>query len=328
MSPALAQACRIVVTRSLPDPLSGRLRRDFEAWVNREDRNLTAGEIVRHAEEQRAEVLLVMAMDRIDAGLIQALPDSVRVLATFSVGNEHIDLDAARARGVAVVSTPDVLSDAVADLGMLLLLGAARRAHEAALLLYSGQWRGWSPTQVIGRDLTGGRLGVLGMGRIGRAVAHRARHGFKMEVHYHNRSRLPQDLEDGAAYHGDVDSLLEVSDFLMLAAPSSPATQRILNEAAITKLPRGAVVANVSRGSLVDDDALIAALRSGRLMAAGLDVFNGEPDINPGYLELPNVFLQPHQGSSTIETRMRMGNLLLDSVEQLRAGQPVPNRLV
>jgi glyoxylate reductase len=317
-----------VVTRALPEPLLARLRTEFACWTNPEDRNLGADEIVRQAQAERAEALLVMAMDRIDAGLIQALPDSVRVIATYSVGHDHIDLQAAKARGVAVLSTPDVLSDAVADLGILLLLGAARRAREGSLLLYSGQWRGWTPTQVIGRDLTGARLGVLGMGRIGRAVARRARHGFGMQVHYHNRSRLTPDLEDGATYHATIDSLFEVSDFLMLAAPASPATQGVLNAATIERLPHLAVVANVSRGGLVDDEALIGALRSGRLMAAGLDVFNNEPAIHPGYLELPNVFLQPHQGSSTIETRLRMGNLLLDSIEQFRRGQTVANRLV
>jgi len=325
---AADRGCRILATRTLPEPLMDLLHASCRCWINPEERTLGAEELARQAAAQRAQVLLVMAMDRIDARLIRALPDSVGVIATYSVGHDHIDLDAARARGIAVLSTPDVLSDAVADLGMLLLLGAARRAYEAMQLLYSGAWRGWSPTQVIGRDVTGGRLGVLGMGRIGRAVAARARHGFRMEVHYHNRSRLPPESEDGAVFHARLDGLLAVSDFLMLAAPASPATRGILGAEAIEKLPHGAVVANVSRGDLVDDDALIAALRSGRVMAAGLDVFNGEPAIHPGYLELPNVFLQPHQGSSTIGTRLRMGRLLLDSIERLRAGEPVSNRLV
>ncbi len=328
MSMAQAEQCRIVVTRMLPDMLIDRMRSSYSCWINPDDRNLSSDEIARAAAALGADVLMVMAMDRIDAALIEALPGTVRVIATYSVGHEHIDLQAARARGIAVLSTPDVLSDAVADMGMLLLLGAARRAREASLLLYSGAWQGWSPTQVIGRDVTGGRLGVLGMGRIGRAVAYRALHGFKMQVHYHNRSRLADALADGAIYHDALNSLLEVSDFLMIAAPSSPATRFVLGADAIGKLPFGAVVANVSRGDLVDDEALIAALRSGRVAAAGLDVFHGEPAIHMGYLELPNVFLQPHQGSSTIETRMRMGLLLLDSVQQVRAGMQVPNRLI
>ena len=316
---------RVVVTRSLPDALVERLRVSCTTWINPEDRTLAPEEITREAGALAAEVLLVMAMDKIDAGLIGTLPDSVRVIATLSVGHEHIDLGAARARGIAVLSTPDVLSDAVADMAMLLLLGAARRAHEGAALLYGGQWGGWSPTQLLGRDVSGGRVGVLGMGRIGRAIAHRARHGFNMQVHYHNRSRLPPALEDGAAFHDRLDSLLGAGDFLVLA---SPATWHVLNAAALDALPPGAVVVNISRGDLVDDEALIAALRSHRVAAAGLDVFNGEPAIHPGYLALPNVFLQSHQGSSTLGTRVRMGAALLDSVERLLAGEPVANRLV
>jgi len=327
MSSAHAERCRIVVTRRLPDPLMQRLEISFDAWTNPDDRTLAADEITRQAAATSADVLLVMAMDRIDTGLIRSLPDCVRTIATFSVGHDHIDLEAARISGIAVLSTPDVLSDAVADMGMLLLLGAARWAHEAALHLHSGAWRGWSPTQFIGRDVSGGWLGIFGMGRIGRAVAYRARRGFNMQVHYHNRTRLPEALEDGAIYHGDLPGLLAVSEFLLLAAPSSPAARGILGASAIEQLPPGAVVANVSRGDLVDDEALIAALRSGRVMAAGLDVFNGEPTIHPGYLALANVFLQPHQGSSTIETRLRMGTLLLDSIEQLHAGAKVTNRL-
>ena len=328
MSSAKEKRCRIVVTRLLPQFLMERLKSSFVSWVSPHDRTLTSEEIAREVATIRADLLLVMAMDRMDAEVIGSLPECVRAIATYSVGHDHIDLEAARARGIAVLSTPDVLSDAVADMGMLLLLGASRRAREASLLLYSGAWHGWSPTQVLGRDVTGGRLGILGMGRIGRAVAYRARRGFDMKIYYHNRSRLPEALEDGATFHSELGTLLAASDFLMLAAPSSPATRGILGADAIGLLPPGAVVANVSRGDLVDDEALIAALRSGRVMAAGLDVFNGEPAIHPGYLSLPNVFLQPHQGSSTIETRMRMGSLLLDSMEQLRAGAQVSNRLV
>lgn len=322
------KAGRLVVTRTLPCPVLELLHAACDCWVNPEERTLRQDEIVQHARDHRADTLWIMAMNRIDGPLIAALPDTVRVIATYSVGHEHIDLAAAQVRGIAALSTPDVLSDAVADLGMLLLLGAARRAHEAMTLIYSGAWTGWSPTQVIGRDLTGGRLGIVGMGRIGRAVAHRARHGFAMRVHYHNRTRLAPDLEDGATFHATLDDLLPVSDFLTLAAPATPATRCLLNEASIAKLPPGAMVVNVSREDLVDDDALIAALAAGRVMAAGLDVFRGEPAVHPGYLRLPNVFLQPHQGSSTIETRLRMGEMLLDSLARFQAGEAVPNRLV
>ena len=319
--------CRILLTRIFPGALMALVPDVSICVYNLEDRTWTSDELLRHAREHAADALLVMAMDRIDAALVGELPDSVRVIATYSVGHDHIDLDAARKRGIAVLSTPDVLSDAVADLGMLLLLGAARRAYEAMHLIYDRTWTGWSPTQVIGRDVSRARLGIVGMGRIGRAIARRARHGFGMPVHYHNRSRLAPDIEDGATFHASLDDLLAVSDFLMLAAPATPETRGLLNKSSIEKLPQGAVVANVSRGDLIDDDALIAALRSGRVMAAGLDVFNGEPNLHDGYRSLSNVFLQPHQGSSTIETRLKMGALLLDSIVRIRAGEPVANRI-
>ena len=181
---------RLVLTRRLPEPVMAVFDRGFIAWCNGADRTLNGSELFHAARDLRADVLLVMAMDRVDADLIAALPDSVRVIATYSVGHEHIDLAAARTRGIAVLSTPDVLSDAVADMAMLLLLAAARRAHEGEALIYERRWTGWSPTQLVGRDLTGGHLGILGMGRIGRAVARRAQHGFAMRVHYCNRRPL------------------------------------------------------------------------------------------------------------------------------------------
>jgi lactate dehydrogenase-like 2-hydroxyacid dehydrogenase len=259
---------------------------------------------------------------------LRACPDSVRVIATYSVGNDHIDLVAARNRGIAVLSTPDVLSDAVADMAILLLLAAARRAREGAAIIQEGKWTGWSPTQLVGRDVTGGRLGILGMGRIGRAVAHRARRGFGMDVHYRNCSRLASEVEDGATWHANLLSFLSVSDFLVLTAPATIETRGVLNAQAIAGMPDGAVVVNVSRGSLVDDDALVAALRNGKIAAAGLDVFNNEPALSSDYLTLPTAFLQPHQGSSTIETRLRMGRLLLDGIATVLAGQSVTNRVV
>jgi len=320
-------SCRVVVTRALPDPLSARLRAEGTAWINPEPRTLSADELLSAAERIGADVLLVMAMDRIDAPLIARLPQSVRVIATLSVGHDHIDLDAARARGIAVLSTPDILSDAVADMAMLLALGAARRAREGMRLLYERSWTGWSPTQLLGKEVSFARMGIFGMGRIGRALARRARHGFGMDVHYHNRGALGPELEDGATFHATLDGMLEVSDFLVLTAPSTPATKGRLDAAAFARLPAGAVVVNVSRGDLIEDAALIAALRSGHVAAAGLNVFNNEPAIDPDYLTLPNVFLQPHQGSSTTRTRVLMGELLLDSIHALRAAKPVSNRL-
>ena len=328
MTPTLVTPrARLLVTRALPPPAMDLVHGRFDAWANPDNRTMTRDEIVAAALRHQPDVVLVMAMDKIDQALLAELPACVRVIATFSVGHDHIDLAAARERGIAVLSTPDVLSDAVAEIAVMLMLCAARRAHEGTLMLYEGRWQGWSPTQLLGRDLTGARLGVFGMGRIGRTIARKAHRGFEMPVHYHNRSRLDTLSEDGATYHADVVSLLNVSDVLVLAAPSTAATKGFLNADTLRHLPTGAIVVNIARGDLIDDAALIDVLRSGRLAAAGLDVFNGEPALNPGYLTLPNVFLQPHQGSSTVGTRVQMTQLLLDSVVACQAGKPVANRL-
>lgn len=319
---------RIVATRELPALAMARLARDWSAWVNLEPRAMTQDEILARVRAADADALMVMATDRVDATFIAALPARLRVLATLSLGHEHVALDAAKARGLPVLNALDVLSESVADMALLLMLGAARRAHEASRLLYSGNWQGWTPTQLMGREVHGARLGILGMGRIGRAIAKRAGRGFGMAVHYHNRTRLPADLEDGATHRPSAEALFAESDFLVLAAPSTPATRGIVNASTIARLPDRAVVINVARGDLVDDEALIAALKAGRIAAAGLDVFKGEPKLNPGYLALDNVFLQPHQGSSTLETRGAMVGTLIDSIEAFLDGKQVSNRLV
>lgn len=319
---------KIVITRALPDEVVGRFSRDYDVWINPHDRTMTAQEILAVSESHKPDVLIVMAMDRIDSSLIAKLPACIRIIATYSVGHDHIELQAAKARDIAVLSTPDVLSDSVAETAVLLMLGAARRAYEANALIHRGGWTGWTPTQLLGRDLTGARLGIFGMGRIGRAIARKAGCGFDMQVHYHNRSRLPITEENGAIYHAETASFLAQSEFLVLAAPSTPQTIGFLNEKTIAMLPTGAVVVNIARGNLVDDDALIAALQTHHIAAAGLDVFNNEPAIHPGYLGLQNVFLLPHQGSSTLGTRIKMGDMLLESLVALRAGGFVENRLV
>jgi lactate dehydrogenase-like 2-hydroxyacid dehydrogenase len=315
----------IAVTRVLPLPVLELLRSRHNVWVNPDDRTLTPDELQQAA--RLADALLITAFDRLDADAIARLPASLRIIATYSVGIEHIDLHAASKRGIAVLSTPDVLSDSVAEMAILLMLGAARRAHEGSGLIYGRRWTGWTPTQVVGIEVTGSRIGIMGMGRIGRTIARRAR-GFDMTVHYHSRSRIEPALEEGASYHGTVEDLLAASDVLVLAAPSTPQTKGLLNSARLALLPAGAIVVNIARGDLVDDDALIPALQSGRIAAAGLDVFNNEPRLHEGYLSLPNVFLQPHQGSSTLTARLKMGRILLDGIDAVVAGRPAPNRLV
>jgi lactate dehydrogenase-like 2-hydroxyacid dehydrogenase len=316
---------RLAVTRALPPPVMALLAERHSVWVNPNDRSLSPDELQQSAAA--ADAMIVTAFDRLDADAIGRLPPTLRIIATYSVGNEHIDQEAARRRGIAVLSTPDVLSGSVAEMAILLMLGAARRAHEGAQLLYDRRWAGWTPTQLVGTEVTGRRIGILGMGRIGRTIARRAR-GFDMTVHYHNRQRLESALEDGACFHDMIEGLLAASDVLVLAAPSTPTTKGVLNAARLALMPADAIVVNIARGDLIDDAALIAALRTGRIAAAGLDVFNNEPHLNEAYLSLPNVFLQPHQGSSTMHARLQMGQILLDGIDAVRSGKPAPNRLV
>lgn len=233
---------------------------------------------------------------------------------------DHCDLAAARTRGLIVTNTPDVLSDATAEIAMLLMLGAARRAAEGEMLVRTGGWRDWSPSFMVGTQVTGKRLGIIGMGRVGQVVARRAR-GFGMEIHYHNRRRLDAEAETGAIYHDDLNDLLAASQFLSIHCPATDDSRGLLNAERIARLPDGAVVVNTARGAVVDDDALIAALRSGKLAGAGLDVFNNEPAIDARYKELWNAFLLPHVGSATAETRIAMGDRALDNLDAIIAGR-------
>jgi lactate dehydrogenase-like 2-hydroxyacid dehydrogenase len=254
------------------------------------------------------------------------LPESVKVIGTFSVGFDHVDIAAARSRGIPLVNTPDVLSVATAECAMLLILAAARRAGEGERMIRAGKWTGWAPTQLLGTLVSGRRLGIFGMGRIGRELARMAG-GFGMVVHYREQARLPPDLERGATFHDNDDSFLAVSDVLSLHAPGGDGTRHWLDAERIAKLPRGAVVANAARGTLIDDAALIAALKSGQVAAAGLDVYNNEPNLDPGYLGLENVVVLPHLGSATVETRDAMGHLVLDGIDAVLAGR-APRNLV
>ncbi len=312
----------LYVTRRLPPAIEARAAREFEARLNAADTPVAAADILQGAIG--ADAVLCSPAEKLDAATINALPDSVRVLGTFSVGYDHIDVDAARARGLTLCNTPDVLSVATAELAMLLILAAARRAGEGERLVRSGGWTGWAPTQLLGTLVSGRRLGIFGMGRIGRELARMAG-GFGMVVHYHDVARLPPELERGAVFHESEDTFLPVCDVLSLNAPGLPSTRHWLNAARIAKLPRGAVIANAGRGVLVDDAALIAALRSGHVAAAGLDVYEGEPKLNPGYLGLENVVLLPHLGSNAAETRDAMGHLVLDGILALLAGQTPAN---
>lgn len=313
----------LLLTRKLPEAVEARAARDYAAQLNTDDAHWArdGAEVVRRAEG--AAGILCAAGDRLDAETIARLPDSVRIIATFSVGTDHIAVPAAAARGIHVTNTPDVLNVATAEIGMLLILMAARRAGESERLLRAGQWTGWAPTQLMGVTLEGKRLGILGMGRIGGTLARMAR-GFGMEIHYRNRSRLPPEEEQGAIHHAEDASFLAACDVLSMHIPGGEATRRWLNAERIAQLPRGAIVVNSGRGTTVDDAALVAALRSGQLRAAGLDVYDGEPAIHPGYLELENVALLPHLGSATIETRDAMGHRALDNLDAVLLRQEAP----
>ena len=313
---------RLIVTRRLPPAVEARCAAEFDAVLRTDDAVLSADELI--ARSQGADAILCAPGDRIDADLAARLPDGVKVIGTFSVGTDHIDAKALSARGIALCNTPDVLSLATAEITILLMLAAARRAGEGERRLRAGAWTGWAPTQLIGTQVSGRRLGIYGMGRIGREVARMAR-GFSMEVHYRNRSRLSPEQEDGAIFHESDESLLAVSDVLSLNAPASPETKDWLNAERIALLPPRAIVVNAARGTLVDDAALIAALGIGRIAAAGLDVFAGEPNLHPGYLALENAVLLPHLGSATETARNAMGFLALDGIAAVLDGERPAN---
>ena len=321
----MSEKKRLLMTRVLPSDVVARAGRDYDLVLNEDDRVMTGDEIL--ARVDGADAIVGCISERYDAALIARLPESVRVLSSFSVGTDHIDLEAARARGLRVTNTPDAVTISTAEIAMLLILGAAHRASEGERMMRARAWPGWEPTQLLGTRLDGKRLGILGMGQIGRAVAQRAR-AFDMEIHYHNRSRLPADQEQGAVYHDSAEALFAVSDVLSLHAPSTPGTRGIVNARTIAALPERAILVNTARGDLVEDDDLIAALKSGRVAYAGLDVYQGEPAINEGYYGLENTFLLPHMGTSTLEARNEMGFAALDNVDAVLAGREPPYPVV
>jgi lactate dehydrogenase-like 2-hydroxyacid dehydrogenase len=315
----------VLATRRLPDAVTERLTRSYDARLNAADTPHGAAALMELAAG--ADALIVTPSDKMTAEVIARLPDSVRMIATFSVGFEHVDLDAAKRRGLAVSNTPGVLTDATADIAMLLLLGAARRAHEGEKVMRSGAMESWSTTYLLGTHVTGKRLGVFGMGRIGQAVAKRAR-GFDMQIHYSDVQPVAAEDANGATYHRDPEALLPHSDFFTIHTTSNPQTFHFLDTRRIALLPDGAIVVNAARGNIIDDTALIAALKSGKVGAAGLDVYENEPNFNVEYSRLPNTFLLPHLGSATVETRNAMGFKCLDNLDAFFAGKPCPDRLV
>ena len=311
---------KLLVTRQFPKAVLERANRDYDCLFNQTSLGWSNDELILASQNMQA--IFCSSSDKFTDDIISKLSDTVKIIATFSVGYEHFDLNSAKARGITLTNTPDVVTESTADTAILLMLAAARRAREAFSMIVSDSWKGWTPTQLLGIQPRGRRLGILGMGRIGRAVAQRAR-SFGMEIHYHNRNKLSAELEDGAIYHAASAELFKISDFLSINCELTKETSKLLNQDTINLLPENAIVVNTSRGGVIDDKALISALKSGQVFAAGLDVFDGEPNINPDYLSLKNVFLFPHIGSATIDARNAMGFRALDNIDSyFKSGEP------
>jgi len=312
----------VFVTRKLPNAVEDRLKRDYEARLNPNDRLYSRDEIVERA--RGAQAILPCHTEHFSADVVQRLPDEVKIIANFSVGYDHVDLAAARSKGIVVTNTPDVLSDATAELTMMLMIGAARRASEGEKLVRERLWKDWSPAFMVGTQVTGKRLGILGMGRVGQVVARRAR-GFDMQIHYHDLRPVPGGAT--GVYHDVLDDMLPKCDFLSLHCNVTPATRGIIDARRLALLPDGAILINAARGALIDDDALVDALRSGKLRAAGIDAYNNEPNVDPRLTALPNTFLMPHVGSATRETRDAMGFRALDNLDAFFAGREPGDRV-
>ncbi|MCB2134729.1 MAG: D-glycerate dehydrogenase [Rhodobacteraceae bacterium] len=306
------------ISRRVSDATVLRARRDYDVILNEADGLSTADDIV--AMSAKVDAILPCHSEVFSAAVAARLDPRLRIIANHSVGVDHCDLPALKARGIAVTNTPDVLSDATAEIAMLLMIGAARRAVEGDTLVRTGKWDRWSPSFMVGKQVSGARLGIVGMGRVGRAFARKAR-GFDMDVHYFNRRRLPPELEQGATFHDCLDSLLPVADFLSLHCPATPDTTGLMSADRFAMLPAGAVVVNTARGALVDEGALIDALERGHVAAAGLDCFVTEPGGNPAFARFQNVFMLPHIGSATVATRDAMGFRALDNLDAFFAGK-------
>ena len=303
---------KILITRRLLKSCEDKASNIFEANLNDNDELYSQSKVIEMS--QGCDGILTSLTDKMDAETISKLPESVKILSNFAVGFGNIDLEAAKKRNIAVTNTPDVLTDATAEIGILLILGACRRASEGIQHARESNWK-WSADYLIGKQLTGTRLGILGMGRIGQKIAKIAK-SLGMIIHYHNRSKLSSEKEQGATYHDSLKNLLSVSDVLSICCPASKETVDLINKDTIEHLPKGAVVTNVARGDIVDDEALIDALDRRKVYAVGLDVYKNEPNLNPGYLKHKSAFILPHLGSATKQTRTAMANLAIDNLEE------------
>ena len=318
---------RVVVTRRLLPETEMRMRELFDVALNADDRPMGRDAIV--AAMQDCDVLVPTVTDRIDGAMLAEAGSRLGLIANFGAGVDHIDLAAARARKIVVTNTPSVFTDDTADMTMAMIISVPRRLPEGSRMLLAGECTGWGPSNFLGASLGGKRLAIIGMGRIGQAVAHRAR-GFGLEVVYHNRHRLPPAIENmlGARYEPDLDRLIAEADILTLHCPASSGTHHLLDASRIAAMKPGACVINTARGDIVDEEALIAALESGRLAGAGLDVYAREPAVDPRLLALPNVILIPHLGSATVEGRGAAGQRLIANIRFWIDGHRPPDQVL
>jgi len=317
----------VAVTRKLPDIIETRMMELFEARLNLTDDPLGQAEL--EAAVQEADVLVPTVTDRIDTQLLSKAGEQLKLIASFGTGVDHIDFAAAKKRGIVVTNTPDVLTEDTADMTMALILAVPRRLAEGERLVRSGNWSGWSPTGMLGHRIWGKRLGIIGMGRIGTAVARRAR-GFGLSVHYHNRRRVPESLETEleATYWQSLDQMIAHMDIISVNCPHTPATFHLLNKRRIDLMKPHAYIVNTSRGEVIDESALVRALHEEKISGVGLDVFEHEPAINPKLLQLENVVLLPHMGSATIEGRVDMGEKVIINIRAFVDGHSPPDRVI
>jgi lactate dehydrogenase-like 2-hydroxyacid dehydrogenase len=319
---------KALVTRRWPEPCQTRLQALFDVTFNADNHPLTPTEL--QDALRNYDAVLPTVTDPITAEVLSAEPLRCRILGNFGVGFNHIDIAAARARGITVTNTPDVLTDCTADIALLLMLMAARRAGEGERLVRSGQWTGWHPTQMLGTKVTGKTLGLIGFGRIARAMATKAHFGFRMPIVFYNRSPVPEDViaHYGARSAANIEDVLREADVVSLHCPGSPENHHLINAERLALMKPTAILINTARGDVVDSAALIEALKNRTLAAAGLDVYEGEPRLNPGFLELDNVALLPHLGSATLETRVAMGMRVIDNVAAFFNGETPRDKVV
>ena len=317
----------VVVTRKLPDPIETRMMELFQVKLNLDDKPLSQAQLIAAAKE--ADVLVPTVTDRIDSAVLSQAGPKLRLIASFGTGVDHIDLATARQRGITVTNTPGVLTEDTADMTMALILAVPRRLSEGERLIRSGNWSGWGPTTMLGHRIWGKRLGIIGMGGIGTAVARRAR-GFGLAIHYHNRKPVHPDLEIEleATYWESLDQMLARMDIISINCPHTPATYHLLSARRLKLLQRQTYIVNTSRGEVIDENALTRMLEKGEIAGAGLDVFEHEPAVNPRLLRLDNVCLLPHMGSATMEGRIDMGEKVIINIKTFADGHRPPDRVI